>query len=55
MLDSRQSSDGVTKPSSKSVPQTIDGLRRRASIPTARSRSRPTPDSAFRADPATSL
>lgn len=29
MLDSTQSSDGViTKPSSKSVPQTIDGLRR---------------------------
>ena len=29
MLDSKQSSDGViTKPSSKSVPQTIDGLRR---------------------------
>src|SRR3974390_2182410 len=29
MLDSTQSSDGViTKPTSKSVPQTIDGLRR---------------------------
>ena len=29
MLDSTRSSDGViTKPSSKSVPQTIDGLRR---------------------------
>ena len=29
MLDSTQSSDGViTEPSSKSVPQTIDGLRR---------------------------
>jgi hypothetical protein len=29
MLDSTQSSDGViTKPSSKSVPQTIDGLKR---------------------------